>query len=90
MAHLEIEGKRVLSTDETWEWAYGSIVSSELYDGEEYDSSLEEPNWQTTSYQPSKEWKKVEVLPLPKGEIVISQAPPVKEILTLPAKETAY
>jgi alpha-L-rhamnosidase len=87
MAHLEVEGKKVLSTDDTWEWAYGSIVSSELYDGEEYDSSLEEPDWQTTSYQSSKEWKKVEVLPLPKGEIVISQAPPVKEILTLPAKE---
>jgi alpha-L-rhamnosidase len=87
MAHLEVEGKRVLSTDESWEWSYGSIVSSELYDGEEYDSSLEEPDWQTTSYKSTESWKKVEVLPLPKGKIVISQAPPVKEITTLPAKE---
>lgn len=87
MAHLEVEGKRVLSTDESWEWSYGSLVSSELYDGEEYDSSLEEPDWQTTSYKSTGSWKKVEVLPSPKGKIVITQAPPVKEITTLPAKE---
>jgi alpha-L-rhamnosidase len=87
MANLEVDGKQVVSTDDSWQWSYGSIVSSELYDGEVYDSSLEEPDWQTIKYEPSQDWKPVEVLPAPKGEIVISQAPPVKEIMVLPAKE---
>jgi alpha-L-rhamnosidase len=88
MARLEVEGKEVLVTDESWEWNYGSIVSSELYDGEEYDSSLED-DWQVASYQPGPDsnWRKVDVLPLPKAQIVISQAPPVREVITLPAKE---
>ena len=87
LAHLEVDGKKVVSTDETWEWSYGSILSSEIYDGEVFDSSLEESEWQTTRYQPEKSWNKVEVLPDPQGEIVITQAPSVTEIKTLQPKE---
>lgn len=87
LAQLEVEDKKVVSTDESWEWSYGSLISSEIYDGEVYDSSLEEPEWQTTKYQAKEAWKKVEVLPTPEAKLVITQAPPVKEIETLQPKE---
>ena len=87
LANLEVDGKKVVTTDDSWEWSYGSIISSEIYDGEIFDSSLEESDWQKTGYQPKQPWNKVEVLPSPKGKIIITQAPPVKEIETLQPKE---
>lgn len=89
LAQLEVDGNPVVTTDDSWQWSYGAIITSELYDGEEYDASLEEPDWQTSSYQPtqSSSWKQVEVLPKPEGKLVISQAPPVKEIEVLQPKE---
>lgn len=87
LAQLEVEGQKVISTDDSWQWKYGSIISSEIYDGEVFDSSLDEPDWQTIKYQSKTAWNKVDVLPSPQGQLVITQAPPVKEIQTLQPRE---
>lgn len=37
--------KEVFVTDTTWQGAEGPVVFSEIYDGEIYDASKEEPVW---------------------------------------------
>jgi alpha-L-rhamnosidase len=45
LAQLEINGKIVASTDDTWTWSFGSILASEIYDGEIVDSRIDDSNW---------------------------------------------
>ena len=68
MAQLEIDGKVVVASDESWTWSLGQITSSGLYNGEAWDmtSTIED-------------WKPVRILSsLPTGELVAPEAPPVR------------
>lgn len=95
IAQLVVDGKVVVQTDKSWSWAFGAILASEFLDGETYDSTLEEPLWSTIkgSYDG---WQSVETLPAPSGQLVASQAPPVravdlvqpKAVITTPSGQT--
>lgn len=66
LMQLEVEREAVVVTDESWEWSFGPTVSSEIYEGEHYDS------------RESKTWSPVSIIPHPRGRLVYPQSPPVR------------
>ena len=88
MGQLEIEGKVILASDGEWEVQDSPIAFSDIYDGEHWDSNLEDPTWSTTS--PSGQYKvkgKAEVFPDPKGDLYSTDSPPVRKKMEIKAKE---
>ncbi|WOO85965.1 uncharacterized protein LOC62_07G009454 [Vanrija pseudolonga] len=85
IAQLEVDGKAVVQTDESWEWATGSILLSEIYDGESIETT-----------EPTSAWKPVTVIDRPDVALVAPQAPPVRrthelktvEIIITPSGKT--
>jgi alpha-L-rhamnosidase len=68
---IEVEGKVVGATNTDWEWSYGPLLSSELYDGETYDIGikLEKSSWRSTK-----------TIPLPSStKLIAPEAPPIRE-----------
>ncbi|KAJ9093810.1 hypothetical protein QFC19_008187 [Naganishia cerealis] len=84
MAQLEIGGKAVVATDEEWEWSFGPLVSSQIYDGEHYDVREGRPGWSTPNQQAastsdSSPWSPVEIIDIPPKTLLISpETPPVR------------
>ena len=76
LAQLEVDGKCVAATDTTWSWSYGGLLTSEIYDGEIFDSNMT-----------ARDWKPVEDIGMPSGHLFRNQAPPVREIERITAKE---
>lgn len=75
-AKVVIDGETVLTTDSRWEWAHGSIITSELYDGETCDMRVGE----------SRDWQSVDVLPSPEGQLFAERSP-VRRMETVKAKK---
>ncbi|CZR56084.1 related to alfa-L-rhamnosidase [Phialocephala subalpina] len=90
LAQLEVtyeDGERVLvGTDKTWRTAVGPITSSEIYDGETYDASLEIDGWSTSKFK-DDEWATVEELDFPKAKLIAPEGPPVRQTEVVKAKE---
>ncbi|GFZ49943.1 hypothetical protein JCM24511_07346 [Saitozyma sp. JCM 24511] len=84
IAQLVMDGKVVLSTDDSWEWSYGALVLSELLDGEIYDSTLDDDAWSTPAGL-SQQWVRAEVLPKREAALLSSQSPPVRVVEKLKA-----
>lgn len=81
LLQLEIDDKPIVTTNtsenEGWEWSYGEITKSEIYDGESWDYT-----------QPPTAWSKgVESLGQPKGTLISPEAPPIRRTETLPVKK---
>lgn len=72
LAQIEIQytdgTTETIVTDESWKSSTGSIVSSEIYDGETIDARKEKTGWNTTSFNDSA-WQGV--------RIKTSSAPPL-------------
>lgn len=77
VAQLELDGRPFLTTDSAWEWSYGPLLSSELYDGETYDFGLED----------RRKWAPVEVIDAPKGVLTSSEKPPTRRIEEIVVKD---
>jgi len=98
LLQLERDGQIVVKTDSSsgWEWSYGPLVRSELYDGEEYDGTAEIADWSVES-SPNHGFKlDVRETGFPKGTLIAAESPPVrttevlrpKEIITTPSGKT--
>jgi alpha-L-rhamnosidase len=83
---VELDGNVVAATDASWEWSYGPMLSSELYDGEVYDIEQE-----------SSEWRQTKTIPLPvRTKLVAPEAPPIRpteilkpiELIKTPSRKT--
>lgn len=74
----------VINTDSQWKSSTGALVTSELYDGEVCDLSLEQKGWQDAEFDDSF-WPKVNTLSLPAAELVSPDGPPVRKIEELKA-----
>lgn len=82
LAQLEVDGKVVAQSGEDgWEWSFGAIKTSEIYNGEVYDSTLPDVDFA------EGDWKPVEALPFPSAALVSSQSPPVRVVDILKPKE---
>ncbi|KAI1319255.1 glycoside hydrolase family 78 protein [Xylariaceae sp. FL0255] len=75
------EGEVVnIPTDLSWTAGTGPIITSEIYDGEVYNSTLEQPGWATTNFssQNSSNWIGVQELSSPVSILVAPDGPPIR------------
>jgi alpha-L-rhamnosidase len=86
LAQLEIEfedGQKLnVDSNNTWKTSVGPIVSSELYDGEIYDASLELPEWSSSSFH-DENWSCPEQIAFPTAQLIAPEGPPVRKTETL-------
>ena len=83
---LEVDGKVVVTSDDTWQWARSAWTEGGLYDGSTLDSTKEDKKWATTQAK-TKFSAGVEVLLDPKAELCSSDSPPVRRKIEIKAKE---
>ncbi|KAF4627602.1 hypothetical protein G7Y89_g10548 [Cudoniella acicularis] len=90
LAQLEVvfESGQILTvaSDDTWKSSFGPTRSSELYDGETYDASLEVLGWNSSSFK-DEHWSAVELLEFPKAQLLAPEGPPIRKMETLKPKE---
>ncbi len=99
LLQLEVEftdgTKQVVQTDESWTYAKGPVLSSDLYNGEDYDARLELKGWDENNFNATN-WKAVTVLPYGPEKLEASISPLArkheefkpKQIITTPKGET--
>ncbi|KAJ5999908.1 hypothetical protein N7481_000317 [Penicillium waksmanii] len=71
--------KTYISSDTTWKSSTGPIISSEIYDGETYDSRLEQKGWDSPGFDQSS-WLGVRELDFSKDVLAAPDAPPVRRV----------
>lgn len=87
--------KSYITSDKSWKSATGPLILSEIYDGEVYDSRLEQEGWSQPGSS-TEDWIGVKELNPPKGELVSPDSPPVRRtgerrlenIITSPSGKT--
>ncbi len=85
IAQMEIDGEMIVTSAEEgdgWMWTEGPLISSEIYDGEVYDSRKVEEmvGWDTVEGVKEKrggKWNKVKEGSAVKGELICPMVPPV-------------
>ncbi|WVQ99093.1 hypothetical protein IAU59_006225 [Kwoniella sp. CBS 9459] len=77
-AQLEVDGNVTAATGKGWNWAYGAIETSELYDGEVFDTNKEE-DWTDDNGA----WQDVHIVDPPKAQLLSSQNPPIQAVETI-------
>lgn len=89
LAQLEIEtqhgGKITVSSDDSWTTSFGSLLGSEIYNGETYDANKELDGWSTSEYS-DKSWKSVTTAGLGNARLQAPEGPPVRETETVSVK----
>ncbi|KAJ5107718.1 hypothetical protein N7456_004393 [Penicillium angulare] len=94
IAQLEISFENdsqllVVKTDDQWEWNVGPMLTSEIYNGETFDMSEEQPGWKTGSQARSgTRWRPVNALPLPSVALSLPDGPPARATLEIPPQKT--
>ncbi|KAF3056224.1 extracellular glycosyl hydrolase family 78 protein [Daldinia childiae] len=87
-----------IRTDKSWTASTGPIVTSEIYNGEAYDSRLEQSGWSAPGFivPDTAEWIAAKELEVPYGILAAPDGPPIQrieeiklqEILTSPTGKT--
>jgi alpha-L-rhamnosidase len=80
---VEVDGKAVCVTDDSWEYLQSPIISSEIYDGEVIDTNLQDLFWTIPSQLATKVEQKAEVLAFPNAELIAPDVAPVRRILEI-------
>ena len=76
---LEAGQQTIATGAKGWEWAYGPLLASELYDGEVFDVSLVDLDWCGANNRLA--WRPVKTIPLPSTAALIApEAPPIRRI----------
>lgn len=78
--------EEVITSDDSWRGDNSPIVFSEIYDGEIYDASLEQKDWNTVSFDDAS-WRQVTLLQGDFSVLTAQRAAPVKVMEVLPVKE---
>ncbi len=90
LAQLEIEysdGTRdTVSSDESWKTSPSPILLSEIYDGEDYDATLEQSGWTQTGFGDAK-WRQAIIAPTPAAVLVAQNFQPIRVEKTLTAQK---
>ena len=74
LAQLEVDGKVVCQTDESWKWKYGSLIESSIYDGEILDTAYSDEWNMDSSWQPARSIGFTKCTPSS------TQSPPILEV----------
>ncbi|KAF7543653.1 hypothetical protein G7Z17_g10568 [Cylindrodendrum hubeiense] len=68
----------VINTDKSWKEDFGPLISSGIYDGEEFDARLDESSWLLPDFDDSS-WRKVKTTVLSGRErLVAPSGPPIR------------
>lgn len=75
-------GTQEIVTDSTWKSSTSPIITSELYDGEAYDSRLEQTGWSAPGFRAAEaaKWIGVKELKSPFGQLAPPDGPPIRRI----------
>lgn len=82
LGQLEVDGKVVCATDSSWEWLQGPILSAEIYNGEIFDTTLDDPSWSTTTSSTTPNGL-VEDVGFPSAKLIAPDAAPVRRIMEI-------
>lgn len=66
-----------ISTNKEWKTALSPVISNNIYTGEHYDARLEQPGWNTASFDDSK-WRPVSMRSAPSSNIVAQCLQPIR------------
>lgn len=92
MAQLEVDGlaggRFQVASDINWKCHPSPIVSSEIYNGEVYDTRVEVGDWnQDGPRYVDSDWETVSVLDFPRARLYAPNAPPARVTETLAPRE---
>lgn len=83
LLQLEVEytdgSKETINSDESWKYAYGPIMASDIYDGEIYDARKEIAGWNNTGFKEDAAWIGVEKMEKGPEKLVAMSGPPVRK-----------
>ncbi|MBP2328976.1 alpha-L-rhamnosidase [Kibdelosporangium banguiense] len=86
LAQLELtyrdDSRETIATGADWSWGLGPVISSDLYDGEDYDARLLRDDWSIASDGPA-DWAPAEVLPFDHSVLAAPESPPVRRTETI-------
>ena len=74
-----------INSDNTWRSGIGPTVSSEIYDGEVYDATLEVKGWTLPTLK-DEHWSSVEETAFPTAQLIAPTAPPVRKVQSVAPK----
>jgi alpha-L-rhamnosidase len=86
LAQVEVAGEVVCVSDQSWEYLDGPILGAEIYNGEVYDSTLEQPTWSSTSSTAQAQGRAYE-LPFPLAQLIAPEVAPVRRVMEVEAQE---
>jgi alpha-L-rhamnosidase len=87
MLQLSVNGQLVLVSDSTWSVAPGPVVYDGVYNGETYDTRLEQPGWALAGFSQGSSWTSATALTAPGGVLTYQAIPPVRELVVLSPKK---
>ncbi|WP_010183387.1 alpha-L-rhamnosidase [Sphingomonas sp. PAMC 26605] len=93
-AQLELEyedgGKEVVTTDDKWSLSRAAITSSEIYDGEDVDARLNQPDWSRADFAPPRaRWEPAHPIDTPSVALLGGSLPPIRPTQVLKPKSLA-
>lgn len=88
--HLQLNfadgSSETIVTDQSWKTAPSPITYTSIYGGEDYDATLEQPDWNKAGFDDSV-WKPVLISDGPSGKLSSELDYPVKVMTTIPVKK---
>jgi alpha-L-rhamnosidase len=89
LAQLDIQytdgTQEVLGTDGSWKAAESPVLSSDIYNGEDYDAEREMPSWDQPGFSGAT-WHAVSIEPGPMAKLEAQDFPPIRQEMILHAK----
>ena len=76
---LETGSTYTIISDNTWKSHLSSTTGSEIYDGESYDSRLEQPGWNNDPKFREDSWSATVELKFPSARLAVTDSPPVRK-----------
>ncbi|MGI4803279.1 MAG: family 78 glycoside hydrolase catalytic domain [Janthinobacterium lividum] len=81
----EDNSEETITSGKDWKTALSPVVFNSIYTAEHYDARLEQPGWNTISFDDSK-WKGVIYREAPSANIVSQLMHPIRNVQEIPAK----
>ena len=75
-----------IASGKDWKTALSPVIFNSIYTAEHYDARLEQPGWNTASFDDSK-WKNVLLRAAPSENIVAQAMHPVRNVEAIPARQ---
>lgn len=82
LGQLEYNGEVVCATDTSWVWLDGPILGAEIYNGEIFDTTLDDHTWSTATSLSAQNGR-VEVVGFPSAELIAPDVAPVRRIMEI-------